>query len=90
MSKTKHKEYIAFKCMECNIINVFPKARADGNRCIECGGVIGPIGNARVHEECKAYMNIGINVDTTELDKALDKAEILYKTFCNINDIAPL
>lgn len=87
---SKHKEWVAFKCLDCGITNIITKYKCDGHRCIECGGAIGPIGEARVHEECKAYMNIGINIDTTELDKVLEKAEILYKTFLEINKISPL
>lgn len=46
-----HKEYIAFQCQECGVASVFPKERADGNRCIECGGYLLPAGLARVHKK---------------------------------------
>lgn len=67
---------IAFKCMECGLINIFPKKHGDGNRC-KCGGNLIPIGYAVVSKDCDSTINIGVDVDTTELDKALNKAREL-------------
>ena len=87
---SKHKEWIAFKCLDCGIINVITKYKCDGHRCIECGGIIGPIGEARVYESRNDIMAIGINVDTTQVDIALEKAKELYKIVCDINGMPPL
>lgn len=38
---------LAFKCIECEKISVFPASRADGNKCTFCGGCITPIGYAK-------------------------------------------
>lgn len=41
--------HIAFKCCECNVINVFESHKGDGNRCMNCGsGLINPIGDCIV------------------------------------------
>ena len=29
---------IAFKCLDCNEINIFPTKKQDGNRCKSCNG----------------------------------------------------
>ena len=33
-----HDERIAFKCLGCNKINIFPDWKQDGNRCKDCNG----------------------------------------------------
>jgi len=85
----RRKKYIAYKCGKCGIISVFPSAIGDGNTCIECSGYILPIGEARVHEKANTTMTIGINVDTTQLDEAMDKAEKLNALLCEINKTSP-
>jgi len=37
-------KWIAFKCLECNEIDIFPARTADGRRCKECSGYLKPIG----------------------------------------------
>lgn len=49
------------------MISVFPSHKADGNRCIECGGCISPIGNARVKRKETNSIKIDIKVDGTKL-----------------------
>lgn len=44
---------IAFKCYECNTINVFPKTKTDGHNCFKCGGILAPIGEAIDADEFK-------------------------------------
>lgn len=70
-------KYIAFKCLECGVISVYPSIAADGRQCIDCKGVIAPIGNARVDERRSQSISIGVDVDTTQLDIAIEKAERL-------------
>lgn len=38
---------IAFRCLECDKISVFPERTADGRRCAHCEGHITPIGYAK-------------------------------------------
>lgn len=90
MDKVIHEKHIAFKCMECGMVNVFPNSTTDGHRCIECGGCIGSIGHARVYKKRNNSIKIGVNVDTTQLDEALEKAERLYEVFCEINSTPPI
>ena len=71
-------KYFAYECTECGLISVY-KENKDGIGCIECKGFILPIGKAAVKEQNKKVqgLSVKINVDTTELDEALEKAQIL-------------
>ena len=80
-----NKEYIAFRCDECGMISVFPSIIGDGNRCIECKGFITPIGEARVYKKRDQSINLGIDVDTTQLDIALEKARELSNLMDSIS-----
>lgn len=44
--QTEKTDKIAFKCLICGKLNVFPAKRADGNKCVYCGGHITAIGYA--------------------------------------------
>ena len=44
--QTEKTDKIAFKCLVCGKLNVFPANRPDGNTCKYCGGHIAPIGYA--------------------------------------------
>jgi hypothetical protein len=46
--RIQQKEYIAFRCYQCNVINVFPSSHQDGHKCLACNGYLLPIGNAIV------------------------------------------
>lgn len=72
-------KYIAFRCLECGVISVYPSRTADGRRCIDCNGFITPIGEARVNKKRSQSISIGVDVDTTQLDIAIEKAERLSK-----------
>lgn len=71
-------KYFAYECTECGLISVY-KENKDGIGCIECKGFILPIGKAAVKGQNKKVqgLSVKINVDTTELDEALEKAQIL-------------
>lgn len=71
------KEYIALRCDKCGLVNVFPSIIGDGNRCIECKGPLTPIGDARVYKKKNQSIRIDVEVDTTQIDKALEKAREL-------------
>jgi len=70
-------EHTAFRCLECKVISVFPTLVSDGRRCLECGGYITPLGNAKVHGKRISKMTIDVEVNTKQLDKAVKKAEKL-------------
>lgn len=79
MSKAR---FIAFKCLECGMINVIDSWHGDGNKCIKCEGILKPIGDAMVVDKRRSNVinnsiTIKINADTTQLDNALDKAKEL-------------
>lgn len=44
--QTEKTDKIAFKCLVCGKLNVFPANRPDGNTCKYCGGHIAAIGYA--------------------------------------------
>lgn len=79
------EKYIGFKCLDCGTISVYPSIIADGNSCIKCKGPITPIGEARVYKKRSQSIAIGVDVDTTQLDIALEKAEKLAKLMRDIN-----
>ena len=64
---------IAYKCSECGIINVFDEGFGDGERCLKCGGFILPIGEAKVKSRHERVLKLKIDVDDSQLDKALEK-----------------
>jgi DNA-directed RNA polymerase subunit RPC12/RpoP len=72
MNKISQSRHIAFKCIDCGTINVFPHQRGDGNVCMKCKGYIMPIGDAIVYT--KNSISVDIKLDITKLDEALDKA----------------
>ena len=36
--------YTAFRCYDCQKVNVFPTRTCDGRECVECGGRLIPVG----------------------------------------------
>lgn len=38
---------LAFRCLACEKVSIFPASRADGNACEHCGGQIIPMGYAK-------------------------------------------
>jgi len=78
-------EHTAFRCLECEIISVFPTQISDGRRCLECGGYITDFGHAKVYGKRASKMTIDVEVNTKQLDKALKKAEKLAKVIADIN-----
>ena len=78
-------KYKAFRCLDCKVISVFPASVNDGRRCLDCGGFITPLGNAKVHGKTISEMTIDVEVNTKQLDKALKKAEKLAKAVADLN-----
>ena len=71
-----HMQHIAFKCCKCGTINVFESQ--DGSRCMKCGdGYLNPIGNCIVHNNSKNVLDTRISIDTTDIDIALKKVNLL-------------
>ena len=78
-------KYIAFRCLECKIISVFPSLISDGRKCLECDGHILPFGQAKVQPQRISEMNIDVKVNTKQLDKTLKKADKLAKAVADLN-----
>ena len=78
-------EYKAFRCLDCKVISVFSASVSDGMSCLDCGGFITPLVNAKVHGEKISKMTINVEVNTKQLDKALKKAEKLAKAVADLN-----
>lgn len=72
------KDMIAYECNDCNVISVIPNG-IDSCVCLSCNGPINPIGKAKVYGKSIGTLMMGIKVDTTELDEALEKAERLQE-----------
>jgi len=78
-------EYKAFRCLDCKVISVFPASVNDGRRCLDCGGFITTLGNAKVHGKTLSGITIDVKVNTKRLDKALKKAKKLSKAIADLN-----
>ncbi len=81
------KGYIAFKCTECGYISLFSESKADGNRCIECGCHIIPIGKAGI--DMDDQKNIEINMSEKGLLRALRIFNIHQKDYEKEKTIPP-
>lgn len=73
------KEGNAFSCINCGKINVFHNRYSDGLSCMKCNGPLLPMGKAIVKKSNKnaQVLSVKAKVDTTELDEALEKAQLL-------------
>jgi len=78
-------EYIALKCEECGLVNIFPSNNCDGHGCIHCGQFITPLGKAEIYRKRISEMNIDVKVNTKQLDKASKKAKKLAKAVVDLN-----
>ncbi|GEM_PF-3728404 len=54
---------IAFKCLDCGMINVFPQWQPDGHNCMSCGGILTPIGSAMVSVDKKNAITIQVKAE---------------------------
>lgn len=83
----RKNKYVAFKCLDCKAINVFTKYKADGRKCISCGGRLFPedpeacfINSDIIKEnKDKPKHEIKINCDAKELNNVIDAAKTLNK-----------
>lgn len=68
-----------FSCINCGKVNVFHTRYSDGLSCMKCNGPLLPMGKAIVKESNKnaQVLSVKVKVDTTELDEALEKAQLL-------------
>lgn len=72
------------KCLECGLINVGNPIAYDGSHCMRCGGRTIPLKVSGREECCKVNkkannISIKVNVDTTEVDAALEKVRQLQE-----------
>lgn len=74
----KIKKCDCIECLVCHKLSVFPKAEADGYRCLYCNGETKYVGEILVAREEKANaVVITMKADTTEIDAAIAKANEL-------------
>lgn len=68
-----------FSCINCGKVNVFHTRYSDRLSCMKCNGPLLPMGKAIVKESNKnaQVLSVKVKVDTTELDEALEKAQLL-------------
>ena len=78
-------KYIALKCEECGLVNIFPSNNCDGHGCIHCGGFITPLGKAEIYGKRISKMTIDVEVNTKQLDKTLKKSKKLAKAVADLN-----
>lgn len=73
------KEGSVFRCIKCGKANVFHTRYSEGLNCMKCNGPLVEIGTAivKVPNKKTQGLSIKVDVDTTELDLALEKAKLL-------------
>lgn len=73
------KEGKVFSCINCGKVNIFHTRYGDGLNCMKCNGPLLPMEKAIVKESNKNTqgLSVKVRVDTTELDEALEKAQLL-------------
>lgn len=77
-------DHLAFRCIECGTVNIFKKKCSDGHVCMNCKGYLELIGEAITSNGPTRTMTMTVNVDTTEIDRAMVKTEILYKQISEV------
>lgn len=82
-------KYIAFKCLECGMINVYPNTIRDGNNCIKCNGYITAIGEARLYKKSKPSITVDINVNQEPLLEVIDMVDGLIRKINTIGQHIP-
>jgi hypothetical protein len=78
-------DIIAFKCYDCNTINVFPTSRGDGNGCLKCSGMLTPVGEAiysRDYKSPRQCIHKFIHLSTT--DNIREVTDLFYCERCLI------
>lgn len=73
---------VLYECMGCSGMNVFPEHKQDGATCMRCGAGLIARNHVMVYRESskKTKLNdiaVNVKVDTTEIDKALEKMKEL-------------
>lgn len=77
-------DHLAFRCNKCGTVNIFKKKYSDGNICMNCQGDLVIIGKAITSNGPSRAITMTVNVDTTEIDKAMKKTEVLYKQISEV------
>ncbi len=67
----------SYRCLVCEMVNVFPGRCKDGYNCMRCKGALTPIGEAKVHKKPNTSITVDVNVDTEPLTEALELAKEL-------------
>lgn len=47
--------YIAFKCIQCNHVVIYPERTSDGHRCNKCNGMLKPFDKGTKEELIKRW-----------------------------------
>lgn len=77
----------AYSCVKCGIINVFDKKYSDGNRCMKCGGMLVPMGDAITFKKHTREMTVKVNIDTKDIDQAINKCEVFNEQLSKTQEI---
>lgn len=79
-------DYMVLRCEACGMLHVVHRSEADGNnRCHDCGrGPLSPMGYAIAMGKRIETMQIGISVDTSELEKVEKMVEDIDNTVANM------
>lgn len=74
--------YKAYKCENCGHINVFKSYKIDGIRCVRCEGNLICLGDCTAEKDKDVSIKIGC--DTSEIDKAIKRVNLLNNNLLNV------
>lgn len=76
---------LAFKCLACGDISVFPSRKADGNRCLACDSQIVPFGWVHLAKGTEKQIHISVNINGADEFKSA-----MERVFKELNTIPPV
>lgn len=66
-------DYLVERCANCGMMNIVPRNKTDGCACANCdGGPLIPLGYGILHSGRSETIHVGVDVDTSQLDKVAD------------------
>ena len=67
------------------MISIYPAKTADGNTCLSCNGRTMPMGYAMIKNRKANNFTVNIEVDMTDIDKALKKFKEMERISDKVN-----
>lgn len=80
-------EYLVGSCANCGMMNIVPRHKGDGCTCADCGsGPLIPLGYGILQGDRVTTLHVGVDVDTSQLDKVGELVEKIADHVDRITD----